>query len=74
MQKLTMEQISDLSEFVQDPEFLEENDRTEQDAEQYHFFMLETSQPGIQYISREAAQALRAASPISRTEFLKKWG
>lgn len=64
-----METIRDL----EGHELLEENDRIE---EEYHISMLAASQPGSQGadIHREAAQALRAAPPISRTDFFKKWG
>lgn len=68
MEKLPMETIRDLEE----PELLEENDRT---AEDYNLSMLAASQPGrLHNIYDEASRALRAASPISREEFFKKWG
>ena len=69
MQKLTMEQIRDIEE----PADLEENDRIE---EEYHISMLAALQPGSldADIHREAAQALRAASPLSWKQFFRKWG
>ena len=70
---ISKESLQDISE--EDPALLEENSRTDKDAENYHISMLTRRQTaGFNDLPGEAGRALRAASPITRAEFFKKWG